>query len=197
MTDGAVYPSFDPDVNCTDEQINDHGMISIGCDFNVTKTCAVAFKYENGTMYAVDEITGCMNTEDLVGALKEKYPKRMIEVYPDASGASRKTSTSQTDVTILRNAGFILKNPPSNPAVKDRVACCNQAFHQNILKVNKRICPHLTEALEFQTYDSSLRPDKSSGYDHILDAMGYYVYQKSDLTKPQVLHTDFRSFIYG
>jgi hypothetical protein len=43
-------------------------------------------------------------------------------------------------------------------------------------KVNVLKCPEYVEALERLAYDKSGTPDKSSGFDHITDAAGYFLY---------------------
>lgn len=183
LESGAVYSSFNREIHHKNEQLNKFGQISIGCDFNVMKTCGVVFNINSkDDIVAVDEIVGCNDTRALVGAIKEKFPDRSVVIYPDASGASRSTNSSMTDISILYQAGFQVKNPRKNPFIKDRINCCNGALHQEILKVNTFKCPNLTDALEQQAYDKNGMPDKSSGHDHILDAMGYCVFQNSTLT---------------
>jgi len=43
------------------------------------------------------------------------------------------------------------------------------------LKVNPDTCPQLVMSLEQQAYDKNGEPDKSNGWDHIVDAQGYYI----------------------
>lgn len=47
---------------------------------------------------------------------------------------------------------------------------------ERLLRINTYACPTLTEALEEQAYDSNGLPDKSTGVDHILDALGYMIH---------------------
>jgi hypothetical protein len=47
--------------------------------------------------------------------------------------------------------------------------------------VNTHKCPEYTEALEKMAYDKNGVPDKSSGFDHITDAGGYFVYYEYPL----------------
>ena len=52
------------------------------------------------------------------------------------------------------------------------------------LRVNVERCPQLTEALEQHAYDDKGEPDKTQGYDHITDALGYAVHYLMPLTAP-------------
>jgi hypothetical protein len=100
-------------------------------------------------------------------------------VYPDASGGSRKSeNASQSDLSLLRQAKFIVCNNPANPAVKDRVLSVNKLLESREYKVNPDKCPALVEALEKQAYDKYGEPDKKSGLDHIIDAAGYFIAYK-------------------
>ena len=50
-------------------------------------------------------------------------------------------------------------------------------------KVNTRKCVDYTEALERMPYDKNGNPDKTSGFDHITDAGGYFIYYEYPLKK--------------
>jgi hypothetical protein len=100
---------------------------------------------------------------------------RNISVYPDASGQNRSTKgASETDLSLLRQAGFAVIVNPTNPAVRDRIICMNQRFEQGY-KVNPDTCPTYTEALEKQPYNEHGEPDKQGGFDHPNDAAGYFI----------------------
>ena len=49
------------------------------------------------------------------------------------------------------------------------------------LKVNIIKCPEYVEALEKMAYDKNGQPDKTSGFDHITDAAGYFIYYEYPL----------------
>ena len=65
-----------------------------------------------------------------------------------------------------------------NPFVKDRVLSFNNMIHNQGERryfVNPSECPSLVESLEKQAYDKSGEPDKQGGFDHVVDAAGYFV----------------------
>jgi len=54
----------------------------------------------------------------------------------------------------------------------------NKMIESRDYKVNTDACPSLTESLERQSYDKNGEPDKTSGFDHVLDAAGYFISYK-------------------
>lgn len=198
LTAGSVYPEFDRTANASRETIRPNEPLHVGMDFNVTKMAAVIHVLRDGDPHAVAELTGVFDTRDMARILAERYKAagHPIIVYPDASGAGRRSvDASQSDLAVLRQAGFTVMVNPSNPAVKDRVLSFNQAIHsagKRRYRVNVDGCPHLVESLEKQAYDRAGEPDKSSGLDHIVDAAGYFVVyrwpvQSRNITRLQVV----------
>jgi hypothetical protein len=97
-------------------------------------------------------------------------------VYPDASGGARKTvNAAISDIVLMKQAGFTVRANASNPAIKDRVAAANLMFERGAYMVNPDTCREYTAALEQLAYDKNGLPDKSSGYDHVVDAATYFV----------------------
>lgn len=151
--------------------------IHIGNDFNVGHMAAIAMELENGILYAMKEFIDYYDTPDLILAIQSAFSGRKIFSYPDSSGKNRTTTNAGvTDITLLRQAKFTVRTKTHNPAVKDRVASVNRAFEKKKLFINTSACPILTEALEQQVYLNNGQPDKTSGQDHILDALGYPVH---------------------
>ena len=55
------------------------------------------------------------------------------------------------------------------------MAAVNNAFAKNKLCIDIDRCPELTDALEQQIWLPNGQPDKTTGLDHIVDALGYMV----------------------
>jgi hypothetical protein len=148
-------------------------------DFNVGRMSAAVHVLRGDLPHAVMEHTGILDTPAMCSVLKGRYPGHTIYVYPDASGQSRKSNNaSESDLSILRSAGFSVRVNPTNPRVKDRVLSLNAMVHkagERRYRVNPETCPQLVEALEKQPYDKNGEPDKAGGLDHIVDAAGYFV----------------------
>lgn len=187
LTSGAVYKNFDRILNHTDETIRTGERktecedLHIGVDFNVLKMSATIFVIRDGEPFLLDEIHGSDDTPALCEAITDRYPNHNIYVYPDSSGRNTSSkSASQSDLTIIRQAGFKIKARNKNPLIKNRVSAVNSMIlngkGERRLKVNTDKCPETTECLEQQVYDTGGMPDKRMGKDHMNDALGYFIY---------------------
>jgi hypothetical protein len=132
-------------------------------------------------LHIIDEIRMySSDTQSAVEELYNRYPKAKVWAYPDPAGRARSTkSGGASDFTHLQNAGFIVKAPHSHMPIRDRVnsvnaRLCNAQGVRHLFIDPK--CKHLIECLERQTYqEGSTMPDKTQGFDHLNDALGYMV----------------------
>ena len=115
------------------------------------KMSAIVHVKRDGDPRAVAELIGLYDTPEMITAIKNKYetPGRSICVYPDPHGNARKSvGASDTDISLLEDAGFSVIVEHGNPAVKDRVNCMNAAFcnadNHRTYKVNVSACPIYT-----------------------------------------------------
>lgn len=176
LTAGSVYPTFNRDLNATYETIQPSEPLHIGLDFNVTKMSAVVHVLRNDKPHAVNEFTGVFDTPAMIQIIKERYIGHKIYIYPDASGQARKSNNaSESDISLLRQANFTVMVNTTNPAVKDRVLSVNKMLERRDYKINPDTCPSLVESFERQAYDKNGEPDKSSGFDHVIDGAGYFI----------------------
>lgn len=186
---GSVYAAYNRFLNHCTDTIQDGEALRIGLDFNVGKMSAIIHVVRDGLPRAVDEITGGYDTPDIIRRIKERYflyadgeykANRQISIYPDASGDSRKSvNASETDLALLRAAGFRVVANRSNPPVKDRVNSMNAMFCNSLGErrylVNYDKCPTYASCLEQQPWTDQGEPDKSTGHDHCNDAAGYFI----------------------
>ena len=176
LTAGSVYPNYDRTLNATYETIQPKEPLHIGLDFNVTKMSAVVHVLRNDKPHAVMEFTGVFDTPAMIQIIKSRYPDHPIFIYPDASGNARKSNNaSESDISLLRQAKFQVMVNSTNPAVKDRVLSVNRMLETRDYKINPDTCPSLVESFERQAYDKNGEPDKSSGFDHVVDGAGYFI----------------------
>lgn len=184
---GVVYYCFDRRENHTDDTVLPGDELHIGMDFNVSKMAGIVFVLRDGLPRAVAEFVDVFDTPAIIEKIKARYPEgHRIRVYPDASGDNRKTSNAnESDIALLKKAGFTVVVNPSNPAVKDRInsknaMLCNTYGDRRLL-VNTKTCPKYTQALERQIWDEKagsdkkIEPDKKAGFDHPNDAGGYFI----------------------
>ncbi len=180
LTAGSVYPNFDRKLNHSDAVLQEREPVLIGMDFNRLHMAAVIYVLRDGWPVAVDEITDGRDTPQMADLFVERYKRKghAVQIFPDASGQNASSkNASESDLSILKQAGLSVKVNSTNPAIMDRVNAVNALIMngngERRLKVNTYRCPNLTDGLEQQAYDKNGMPDKSSGIDHVLDAGGY------------------------
>lgn len=191
LENDVVYYNFDRHINKINMDINSvfqtisgmERLLHIGMDFNVGKMSATigVHNKNDDEVYILDEIANAFDTNDMIRILKERYPDYKIRVYPDAAGNQRKTvNASESDIYLLRKAGFEVSVGNTNPSIKDRVLAVNSLFKNgeglSRLYINIDKCKELCECLEQQAYKNGM-PDKTSGKDHLPDALGYFIYR--------------------
>ena len=197
LTSGTIYTAYDRKLNGSQETIQPGEALFIGMDFNVGKMSAIVHVKRLGLPHAVDEIINGYDTPDMIRQIKERYwlfdgteyrNTRQIRVYPDASGGSRKSvKASETDISLLKQAGFMVSAPGANPPVKDRINSMNAMFRnaagQRRYRINADKCPTYADDLEQQIWDPSGEPDKKQGNDHRPDAGGYFIHKEYPINK--------------
>ena len=178
---GRIYYSFDRALNVVKYEGNTPDVLYIGMDFNIDPMSAVVATRIGDNLHIIDEVRlFSSNTQEMVQEIKQRFPRSKIWSYPDPAGNQRKTSAGGvTDITILNNAGFVVKAPRSHTPVRDRINAVNSRLCDSTgvrhLFVDPK-CKYTIEGLERQTYkEGSSQPDKESGYDHMNDALGYMV----------------------
>ena len=186
LTSGAVYPDFDRKLNgCLDKE-ETREVLHIGMDFNVYNMAGVICVIRDGNPIAVKELTGIRDTPAMIEAIEQMYPDHKIFIYPDASGRNASSKgASLTDINMLRQH-FTVRARPANPRIKDRLMSVNAVIGTRLFKINSERCPDLIDGLEQQAYDKNGMPDKTSGVDHVLDAIGYFIHWHYPVNKPQI-----------
>lgn len=197
LTSGTIYTAYDRKLNASQETAQPGEPLFVGMDFNVGKMAAVVHVKRLGLPHAVDEIINGYDTPDMIRQLKERFwlyadgeyrPTRQIRIYPDASGDSRKSvRASETDIALLKQAGFVVSAPAANPPVKDRINSMNAMFcnakGERRYRVNPDRCPTYADALEQQVWGTNGEPDKSADIDHPNDAGGYFIHKEFPINR--------------
>lgn len=179
---GRIYYAFDRQGNLAPpEDKIDTSVLYTGWDFNIDPMSVVVAVRKGDELYVIDEIRMfSSNTQEAVDEIKARYPRSKIWAFPDPAARQRKTSAGgTTDVTILQNAGFVVKVPHKHTPVRDRINAVNARLADSMgvrhLYLHPK-CKYTIEGLERHTYkEGTVQPDKDSGYDHMMDALGYMV----------------------
>lgn len=190
LASGSVHPEFDRRKNHTPELIREGEALHVGLDFNVLNMHPEVSVIRDGLPLTLAELTKVRDTPTMARMLKERYIAKghAVTVYPDASGANTSSkNASESDLSILKQAGLTVSVDSRNPGVRDRTNAVNAMIlnekGERRWKINTDNCPALTEALEQQSYDASGEPDKSSGFDHSNDAVGYFLVRRYPIVR--------------
>ena len=180
---GRVLYAFTRSDSVRPKAIDPAAPLLLGIDFNINPMSATVWQATGDVLHQVDEIVlPTSNTDDLVGEIRRRYTRGgslgHVTAYPDPAGAQRRTSAQgRTDIGILRDAGMKVVAMSSHPLVRDRLNVSNARFQSadgtRRAFVDPR-CVKSIEAYERHAYrEGSSEPDKSSGYDHLVDCCGY------------------------
>ncbi|WLR91039.1 phage terminase large subunit (plasmid) [Shinella zoogloeoides] len=186
---GRVYYAFNRKEHVGDFAFNPHLPIMVGQDFNIDPMSSVIIQEQpNGEIWVVDEcVLFGSNTQETADELARRYYRHMnsLRIYPDPAGNNRSHGRGESDLDILREAGFKnIKFKRKHPAVADRVNSVNRLLKtaEGVIRLRvDRKCRHFINALEQTIYKPGTREvDKSAGVEHAADAFGYY----ADLEHP-------------
>ncbi len=172
--------------------------LHVGMDFNVNPMSATIWQEQGETTRQIDEIVlPTSNTDEMADEIVRRYGREGFEpgrrtvehitVYPDPAGAQRRSSAGgRTDIGILREKGFAVRASRSHPPVRDRMNVMNRQFRsadgQVLATVDPR-CVRSIEAYERLVFrEGTAEPDKMQGFDHLVDASGYYLYGRQSRT---------------
>lgn len=185
LNDKKVYHFFDRNIHHSDRVVEKDDILHIGIDFNVGGCCSPVCVIDGNKPVAVDEFIS-HDTYDFINNLT-KYKDHKIRVYPDASGDNDSTNATASDISMIRNAGYVVDAPKKNPFIRDRVNAVNALLAHERMLVNTDKCPNLTDALEMQGYDKSNKPEKFNTHpaiDDWNDSLGYFINKKFPIIKP-------------
>jgi len=181
---GIIAYAFDKENIKSAPELSPSNALHIGMDFNTDNFSACIMLQNRDHLHVIDEIMLMgASTNDMCKEIQSRYGLgRQIFVYPDASGNQRKTSAGGlTDHLILHNAGFKVRTPKTNPPVKDAIAAVNSRLRSTTGEIKLHIdpkCRHTLDSMNKFSYKEGSRvPDKSTGYDHMFDALKYCVWQ--------------------
>lgn len=182
--DGAAYYSFDRDLHV--KEIDKSFLIGqrrVGLDFNVQPMSGIIFHYVNNKLYVFEEAFLENSDTYKMSAHLVKKGHKGATIYPDSTGANRKTS-GISDHTILKDDGFTV-NFTRNPLVIDRVNNVNRLLREGRIIISPK-CVKLINDLEKVSWkDGSLDQKTDKMLTHISDGLGYACWSLSPLEPEQ------------
>jgi len=159
-----IHHRFNPLDHLSTKTTKDFYHLSIGIDFNIGGCVGVVFGEDNyGYIHAVDEF--CVyDTEEIITELKSKYSAYTLELYPDATGTKRATSSTTTDIAMLRDE-FSVTAPKSNGSTQKRYNAVNRKFMTGTLLINKDKCTKTYAAYQTHAYLKNGQPEKFTDHE--------------------------------
>lgn len=193
---GRVYYAFDRKTHVGDYAYNPDLPLWVGQDFNIDPMSSVFMQLQdNGEVWIVGEkIMFGSSTAEVAEELDRlffKHKKRLI-LYPDPAGNQRGHGRGESDLDILRDAGFTnLKFRKKHPKIADRVNAVNRMLKAGDGQIRLRVdrsCKHTINAFEQTIYKPGTRDvDKSAGVEHPADAVGYCIDLEFPVRKIQIM----------
>tara|TARA_R100000951_G_scaffold7923_1_gene7277 strand:+ start:588 stop:1826 length:1239 start_codon:yes stop_codon:yes gene_type:complete len=187
-----IYYSFhDDNVKKWEGDANDLKRLFLFTDFNVSPLATLIAVPTATGLHIIDEL--CLyssNTDEMVQEVRNRYPHQHITAFPDPAGVQRRTSAGgRTDISILQNAGFLVKYRKKHPAVKDRTNAVNSLLLNSNQERRLFIDPKCRELIKcltrFSYKENTMIPDTGGkvDYSHFPDALGYGVEFMFPVTK--------------
>ena len=173
LGEGRVFKEYQPS---EDEPPDTFDSLHFALDFNYNACCSTGWivaKPERGAskqpkqMYAIEEHVH-KDTESFCKSIRARYPNEKVYVYPDSTGQSNSTNSTETDVAILRKYRFLVIAGKTNPGIQDSINCCNVALHASVIHVSPRRTPRLSAALLEHQYKNE-KPEKFQQHPSIDD----------------------------
>lgn len=181
LNGNIIHHRFNKDIHISNKTIHDFKVLCIGIDFNIGGCVAVVEGEDTDGISHIVEDFYAYDTENMIIELKNRYPDKIVNLYPDVSGGNRHTSSTVTDIDMLRQAGFYCVVPESNGATSTRYNACNRRFINSLIKINPVTAKKTFEALQLHSYDDKGMPEKFTTHpaiDDYTDSFGYVIGRK-------------------
>jgi len=178
LSTGQVYYGFNRKRNIKEEE--DPGFeLHIGMDFNVNPMASLVFWKSGEHLHFMDEVElPNADTEFACSYWRDKYGERLRNVYPDATGRSRHSSSpgGKSDFYYIQAAGLSIRCQSENPRRRDRYNATNAKLcppkgGPPTLTMSPK-CKLLARYMEQHTYE---KMKKQESMTHLLDAATYPV----------------------
>ncbi len=191
---GRVIYAFDRSYNIVTREIEMTSAFHVGIDFNINPMSATVWQEHGSSVFQVDEIIlPTSNTDEMCDEIVRRFGRpshdpmsrdvSRIHVYPDPAGAQRRSSAQgRTDISILKERGFKVIALTSHPLVRDRMNVVNSHFQSADGQRRAFVastCSQSIAAYERLAFRAGTNePDKTSGFDHLVDATGYFFFAR-------------------
>lgn len=194
---GQIYHAFDPKENVRVEDAPEDALIGGGMDFNVDPMSAALFWQKGERIHFFDEYESPnADTEYLCSEIRDDYGELVTTMFPDASGAFRKTNSpgGKSDFHYIEEAGFDIEAPAKNGLVKDRYNAMNAALKARSGQVKMTVSPKCKKLIKYLTLCTHSQKKKQKAMGHLLDAAGYPVCRLFPVTRETLIQKKLKGF---
>ncbi len=178
----------------TDFQVTPNEIICISFDFNIGegKPLSAIAGVKRGDNYHVfaEVIIEGARTEDAMDEFFERgiiNSRHQYELYGDASGKARHTSSKRSDYEVIKSylerngIKYQYKVPLANPPIRSRHNVVN-AYCKNVkgdIRLYLYSCPTLDEGLRLTALKkgANIVEDDSKRFQHVTTALGYWMFR--------------------
>lgn len=186
-----IHHKYDYTKHISTKTINDFYSLHIGLDFNIGGCVGVILGEDTeGFAHVVGEFV-CYDTEAIIIHLQNHFHDKNITLYPDVSGGNRHTNSIDTDISMLKDAGYYCNVPSQNGATSTRYNACNRKFMNDAILINPNAAKKTNESLQVHAYDDKGMPEKFKNHeggaiDDYTDAFGYIIVRLYPIVAPVV-----------
>lgn len=173
--------------------------ISVGMDFNVNPMTAVLGHIKGDSYYQFSEIyKNNSNTYEMRDELLRYVDNpRDIIIFPDATGKARESNATESDLAILKKAGFRIMAHDTNPYIVDRInavnsICIDKGKNTRYL-VNAEECPKTINDFNKVEREDDGRLKKAQerlGIGHVLAGLGYLFTYNWPVKEAHITYTE-------
>jgi hypothetical protein len=177
--------------------------VHVGMDFNVDPMTAVLCEVEGDTVRQFDEVyLRHSNTYEMVKHLIEVkgLVPAQTTIYPDSTGGAQSSNATESDLKILKNAGFTVKAHSTNPRQRDRLISVNTRCRSMDGVIRLFIQRHCAKTINDMNCVQVLpdgRIDKLQAdtmLTHISDALGYLVAYLFPIKRKSIIEVASQDF---
>jgi hypothetical protein len=187
LAGGRAFPDFDAKVHVKEVEYDSDLPICWSLDFNINPMCSGVLQHCNGEVRVLDELvlpdtkTDAAVTAFLDRALERRWDVRQLQIYGDATGNARDSTSGLSDWYIVQNRLSMLKPqmrvPRSNPAIKETINAINARLKSADETISLLIHPRCDRLI--QDFRNALWPSPTLLHDeHSLAWLRYFVHRE-------------------
>jgi phage terminase large subunit len=212
-TNTEVFRNFEEQKHIEQLEYNPNIPLHVSFDFNVNPYSTIlVFQQDGNRLNMIDEL--CIRGLHLRESCEEfvrRYTGHQspVYIYGDASGRSKDSLKERgtNAYTLIQNYlsefNLMVKVPPSNPSIDQRVRWINQLLYNDSIKIRfNQDCKESITEFQYMPFGADGKPSKAKitkningqkltyeQYSHISDAFSYAI--------TQIFNSEYMSFMSG